>query len=101
MIQTIKFRLYPNEAQEQKLHEIFAIYNRVKRIGYNLLFHGEDHMKARFGEVKTIQQCLMSLCHNNPYVSTILVDIKPDIGCTKDMAGKTTQIHGQATKHNY
>ncbi len=46
----------------------------MKRIGYNLLFHGENYMVERFGEVNTIQQCLMSLCHNNPYVNTILID---------------------------
>ncbi len=74
MRQTVKFRMYPDEAQEHQLHELFTIYNRVKRIGYNLLFHGEDYMTARFGEGKTIQQCLMSLCHNNPYVNTILID---------------------------
>jgi len=66
--------MYPDEAQEGKLHELFTIYNRVKRICYNLLFHGDDYMAARFGEDKTIQQCLMSLCHNNPYVNTILID---------------------------
>ncbi len=76
MIHTAKFRIYPDMLQEGKFHEIFTIYNRVKRIGYNLLFHGEDYIVARFGEVKTIQQCLMSLCHNNPYVNTILVDNK-------------------------
>jgi len=76
MIQTIKFRIYPNKLQEHQLHEIFTIYNRVKRIGYKLLFHGEDYMTARFSEVKTIQQCLMSLCHNNPYVNTILINNK-------------------------
>jgi len=74
MIQTFRFRIYPDKNQESALHEIFTIYNRVKRIGYNLLFHGEDYMIARFGEVKTIQQCLMSVCHNNPYVNTILID---------------------------
>ncbi|WP_287584730.1 IS200/IS605 family accessory protein TnpB-related protein, partial [Candidatus Borrarchaeum sp.] len=74
MIQTIKFRIYPDEIQERKLHEIFTIYNRVKRVGYNLLFHGEDYIAARFGEDKSIQQCLMDLCHNNPYVNTILND---------------------------
>ncbi len=72
MIQTVKFRMYPDEAQEHQLHEIFTIYNRMKRIGYNLLFHGENYMAERFGEGKTIQQCLMRLCHNNPYVGTIL-----------------------------
>jgi IS605 OrfB family transposase len=76
MIQTVKFRIYPDATQEDKLHMLFTIYNRVKRIGYNLLFHGEDYMAARFGEGKTIQQCLMSLCHNNPYVNTILIDNK-------------------------
>jgi IS605 OrfB family transposase len=76
MLQTIKFRIYPDTLQERKLHEIFTIYNRVKRIGYNLLFHGEEYMAARFGEAKTIQQCLMSLCHNNPYVNTILTNNK-------------------------
>ena len=66
MIHTVKFRIYPDTRQERILHEIFTIYNRVKRIGYNLLFHGKDYMVERFGEVQTIQQCLMSLCHNNP-----------------------------------
>ncbi len=46
----------------QKLNEIFTIYNKVKRIGYKLLFRGE----------KRIQQKLMQVCHNNPYVNTIL-----------------------------
>jgi IS605 OrfB family transposase len=73
MIQTVKFRIYPDKNQEYRLKEIFTIYNRVKRIGYNLLFHGEDYMAARFGEDKTIQQCLMSICH---YVNTILIDNK-------------------------
>ncbi|MFX1466786.1 MAG: hypothetical protein ACFFA5_09970 [Promethearchaeota archaeon] len=76
MIQTVTFRIYPDKKQESALHEIFTIYNRVKRIGYNLLFHGEDYMTDRFGEVKTIQQCLMTLCHNNAYVNTILIDNK-------------------------
>uniref|UniRef100_UPI00257C1710 hypothetical protein n=1 Tax=Candidatus Borrarchaeum sp. TaxID=2846742 RepID=UPI00257C1710 len=76
MIQTVKFRIYPDKKQEYALNEIFTIYNRVKRIGYNLLFHGEDHITERFGEVKTIQRCLMSLCHNNAYVNTILIDNK-------------------------
>jgi IS605 OrfB family transposase len=66
--------MYPDKTQELKLHELFTIYNRVKRIGYNLLFLGEDYMAARFGEGKTIQKCLMNLCHNNPYVNTILIN---------------------------
>ena len=83
MIQTVKFRIYPDTLQERKLHEIFTIYNRVKRIGYNLLFHGEDYIVERFGESKTIQQCLMSLCHNNPYVNTILIDNKAKLDAQK------------------
>ncbi|WP_287583991.1 hypothetical protein [Candidatus Borrarchaeum sp.] len=74
MIQTVKFRMYPDETQERKLHEIFTIFNRVKRIGYNLLFQGEEYMAERFCEYNTIQQRLMGLCHNNPYVNTILID---------------------------
>ncbi len=83
MIHTVKFRIYPDKTQEGKLHEIFTIYNRVKRIGYNLLFHGEDYMIERLGEGKTIQQCLMSVCHNNPYVATILVDIQAKLESQK------------------
>ncbi len=61
MIHTVKFRIYPDKKQEYTLNEIFTIYNRVKRIGYNLLFYGEKYIADRFGEVKTIQQCLMSV----------------------------------------
>ncbi|MFX1520335.1 MAG: IS200/IS605 family accessory protein TnpB-related protein [Promethearchaeota archaeon] len=83
MIHTVKFRIYLDTLQERTLHEIFTIYNRVKRIGYNLLFHGEDYMTARFGEDKTIQQCLMGLCHNNPYVNAILSDNKQKLEAQK------------------
>ena len=83
MIQTIKFRIYPDATQESKLHEVFTIYNRVKRIGYNLLFYGEDYIAKRFGEGKTLQQCLMSVCHNNPYVNTILIDNKAKLDAQK------------------
>ena len=34
MKQTVKFRLHPTVSQEQQLHEIFTIYNRVKRWDY-------------------------------------------------------------------
>lgn len=61
MFQTVKFRIYPDKKQEYILNKIFTIYNRTKRIGYNLLFFGEDYIADRFGEVKTIQQCLMSV----------------------------------------
>ena len=55
----------------------------MKRIGYNLLFYGDEYIAERFGEVKTIQQCLMSLCHNNPYVDTILSDNKAKLEAQK------------------
>ena len=88
MIQTVNFRIYPDKKREYALNEIFTIYNRVKRIGYNLLFHGEDHMKERFSEVKTIQQRLMSICHNNPYVNTILIDNKAMLEAQKTFLEK-------------
>jgi len=66
MIVTVKFRLYPSEAQEKRLNAIFSIYNRTKRIGYDLLFNGQ----------KGIQQKLMAVCHNNPYVNAILKENK-------------------------
>jgi len=98
MIQTIKFRIYPDETQERKLHEIFTIYNRVKRVGYNLLFHGEDYMATRFGEDKSIQQCLMSLCHNNPYVNTILSDNKAKLDAQKTWLEKRQKRMTQKLK---
>jgi IS605 OrfB family transposase len=98
VIQTIKFRIYPDEIQEHQLHEIFTIYNRVKRIGYNLLFHGEDYMAARFGEGKSIQQCLMSLCHNNPYVITILIDNKQKLEAQKTWLKKRRKYMAQQLK---
>jgi hypothetical protein len=75
--------MYPDKAQEHQLHELFTIYNQVKRIGYNQLFHGENFMAECFGEGKTIHQCLMSLCHNNPYVNTILSDNKAKLKAQK------------------
>jgi IS605 OrfB family transposase len=62
MITTVQFRLYPSPAQEKALNAICTIYNKVRRIGYKLLFHNANH----------IQQQLMALCHNNAYVNTIL-----------------------------
>ncbi len=42
-IQTKKFRIYPTKSQERQLHEVFTIYNRMKRIGYKLLFNGKEN----------------------------------------------------------
>jgi len=83
MIHTAKFRIYPDPTQERKLNEIFTIYSRVKRIGYNLLFYGEKYIAEHFDESKTIQQCLMSVCQNNPYVGTILIDNKQKLESQK------------------
>jgi len=98
MIHTVKFRIYPDTRQERILHEIFTIYNRVKRIGYNLLFHGKDYMVERFGEVQTIQQCLMSLCHNNPYVNAILSDNKSKLEAQKTWLEKRWNYMTQQIK---
>ena len=80
---TVKFRIYPDETKECKLNEIFTIFNRVKRIGYKLLFCGEDYITERFNEEKSIQQCLMSVCHNNPYVNAILTGNKATLEAQK------------------
>lgn len=79
MKQTIKFRLHRTISQEQNLHEIFTIYNRIRRIGYNLFFEERDilfseNIHARNELKKEIQQSLMHICHNNPYVNSILTD---------------------------
>jgi len=81
MKQTIKFRLHPTTSQEQQLHKIFTIYNKVKRKGYNLLFENRDvffsESKDAVKELeKEIHQKLMHVCHNNPYVNSICIDCK-------------------------
>jgi IS605 OrfB family transposase len=68
MLTTTIFRLQPNPSQIPQLHEIFTVYNRMKRKGYNLLFQGASH--------KAIQHALMGICQNNPYVNTILTENK-------------------------
>jgi len=74
MIQTIKFRLHPTPLQEKSLHEIFTIYNRVKRIGYKLLFQLKDMDYTKNERSTIIQPRLMQICDNNPYVNSILID---------------------------
>lgn len=73
MIQTIKFRLHPTPSQEIKLHEIFAIYNKTKRIGYKLLFGLKDIKIPKKEKRKIVQPQLMDICRNNPYVNSILI----------------------------
>ncbi len=74
MLTTVKFRLQPTPSQEQKLHEIFAIYNRVKRAGYKLYFTLKDMDLTKTEQRKLVQPRLMELCQNNPYVNSILID---------------------------
>ena len=74
MKQTIIFRLHPTALQEQKLHEIFKIYNRVKRIGYKLLFQLKNMDYTQNERINIIQPQLMQICDNNPYVNSILKD---------------------------
>ena len=66
MITTVQFRLFPSPSQERGLNAICTIYNKVRRIGYKLLFNNADN----------IQQKLMAVCHNNSYVNTILSENK-------------------------
>ena len=65
-IKTVRFRLFPSERQIPALNEIFTIYNRVKRSGYQMRFNGESD----------IQQKLMRICRNNAYVNTIFIENK-------------------------
>jgi len=74
MKQTIKFRLHPTAPQEQKLHEIFIIYNKVKRVGYKLFYRLKDTELKKNEKRRLVQPQLMDLCHNNPYVNSILID---------------------------
>ncbi len=73
MLTTTRFRIYPSEAQIPQLNEIFTLYNRMKRKGYQLLFKNETG----------IQQKLMQICHNNPYVNTILTENKTKLAQQK------------------
>jgi IS605 OrfB family transposase len=66
MLTTTIFRLEPSASQIPQLNEVFAVYNRMKRKGYNLLFKGSSQ--------KAIQRALMGICQNNPYVNTILTE---------------------------
>ncbi|MBY9005632.1 MAG: hypothetical protein KGD63_02640, partial [Candidatus Lokiarchaeota archaeon] len=81
MIQTAKFRLHPTSSQEHQLHEIFTIYNRIKRKGYKLFFNKRDILFSKDSETKKeldkeIHRKLMQVCHNNPYVNSIRIDCK-------------------------
>jgi len=66
MLTTTIFRLQPSASQIPQLNEVFTLYNRMKRKGYRLLFHG----------AAGIQQNLMHQCQNNPYVNTIMTENK-------------------------
>ncbi|MHA1321922.1 MAG: IS200/IS605 family accessory protein TnpB-related protein [Candidatus Helarchaeota archaeon] len=66
MLTTTIFRLHPSASQIPQLNEVFTVYNRMKRKGYNLLFNGASQ--------KEIQHTLMEICQNNPYVNTILTE---------------------------
>ncbi len=74
MKQTIQFRLHPTASQAQKLHEIFTIYNRVKRVGYKLFYGLKNTDLKKNAKRGVVQPQLMELCHNNPYVNSILID---------------------------
>ena len=81
MKQTIKFRLYPTISKERKLHKVFKNYNKIKRIAYKLLFEKKDILFSKNKDAKKevnkeIQQKLMDICYNNPYVNSILIDCK-------------------------
>ncbi|MFX1570699.1 MAG: IS200/IS605 family accessory protein TnpB-related protein [Promethearchaeota archaeon] len=82
MILTAKFRLFPSPKDQTKLHEIFTIYNRIKRIGYKYQFYEEIYKKKIFNS-STIHQALMKIGNNNPYVISIINEIKEKIETQK------------------
>ena len=71
---TVKFRLHPTASQEQKLHEIFTIYNKIKRVSYKSFYGLKDTGLKKNEKRGLVQPQLMDLCHNNPYVNSILID---------------------------
>ena len=93
MITTVKFRLHPTGSQELQLHEIFTIYNRVKRKGYILFFNKRDILFSKDSAAKKeldkeIHRRLMQACHNNPYVNSIRIDCKTKLAQQKTWVGK-------------
>ena len=86
MKQTIKFRLHPTALKEQKLHKIFTIYNRVKRVGYKLFYGLKDTELNKNEKREFVQPQLMDICNNNPYVNSILID------CETKLAQQQTQF---------
>ncbi|MHA1106287.1 MAG: hypothetical protein ACTSPN_11325 [Promethearchaeota archaeon] len=88
MITTVKFRLRPSSSQELQLHEIFTIYNRIKRKGYKLFFNERDVLFSDDSEAKKeldkeIHRKLMQVCQNNPYVNSIRIDCKTKLAQQK------------------
>jgi len=71
---TVKFRVQPTASQEQILHEIFTIYNKVKRVGYKFFLGLKDTGLSKNEKRGVVQPQLMELCHNNPYVNSILIE---------------------------
>lgn len=96
---TVKFRLNPTASQEQKLHEIFSIYNKVKRVGYKLYYGLKDTDLTKNEKRGLIQPQLMELCHNNPYVNTIMIDCETKLAQQKTWFEKreTYLIHQVTT----
>ena len=74
MITTRKFRLQPSTSQKSILHEIFAIYNIIKRKGYMSFYELKNSNLSKNQKRKIVQPLLMEICHNNPYVNSILID---------------------------
>ncbi|TFG18768.1 MAG: hypothetical protein EU529_17085 [Promethearchaeota archaeon] len=77
--QTLNFRLHPTVSQERRLHEVFTIYNRVRRVGYKMLFEEREVFFSKNKSAKDeldskIHTKLMELCKNNTYVNTIKRD---------------------------
>ncbi|MBY9005791.1 MAG: hypothetical protein KGD63_03450 [Candidatus Lokiarchaeota archaeon] len=73
---TVKFRLHPTTSQEQKLLDIFKIYNKVKQMGYKKLLKLKDTELKKNEKLRLVQPQLMEICNNNPYVDNLLQDFR-------------------------
>jgi hypothetical protein len=72
---TYKFRVHPTEKQEKQIHEIMVIYNRVRRKGYKVWFHGMQYIEEKLLGVKHIGRGLEDLFPANKHVLAFLQDV--------------------------
>lgn len=88
MITTIKFRLHPTPTQEVKLHEIFKIYNKAKRITYKTAFQLKDVDLLEKEKINVVYHKAMYSCQNSTYSNSIQIDCSTRIKQQETWLGK-------------